>query len=95
MCNDGYELDNFNSKDIDLFGNIIVKLINIKLFVLLICCHYILNPFVCMYRNLFISVNYNLFQKITETDSLLRRTLHMFQKLRTVIRFDDSEVLKS
>ena len=35
-----------HSQDIDLFGNIIVKLINIKLFDLLTCCHYILNPLV-------------------------------------------------
>ena len=35
-----------HSQDIDLFGNIIVKLINIKLFDLLACCHYILNPLV-------------------------------------------------
>ena len=33
-----------HSQDIDLFGNIIVKLKNIKLFDLLSCCHYILNP---------------------------------------------------
>ena len=33
-----------HSQDIDLFGNIIVKLINIKLFDLLTCCHYILKP---------------------------------------------------
>ena len=32
-----------HSQDIDLFGNIIVKLINIELFDLLACCHYILN----------------------------------------------------
>ena len=33
-----------HGQDIDLFGNIIVKLINIKLFDLLTCCHYIVNP---------------------------------------------------
>ena len=33
-----------HSQHIDLFGDIIVKLMNIKLFDLLTCCHYILNP---------------------------------------------------
>ena len=33
-----------HSQDIDLLGNIIVKLINIKLYDLLACCHFILNP---------------------------------------------------
>ena len=33
-----------HSQDIDLFRSIIVKLIDIKLFNLLACCHYILNP---------------------------------------------------
>ena len=32
------------SQIINLFGNEILKIINIKLFDLLTCCHYILNP---------------------------------------------------
>ena len=48
LCKDGMSwitaISLMHSQDIDVFGNIIVKLINIKLFDFLACCHYILNP---------------------------------------------------